>query len=66
MAANTINYGFLKPGEEEYYDIHTFNANMDDIDAAIANVTHLIGVMPIDGGTFFEEYDPFSVDGGLF
>jgi len=35
-------------------------------DALDAKISLLIGRIPIDGGTFFEDYEPFAADGGKF
>ncbi len=35
-------------------------------DALDARISLLMGIIPIDGGTFFEEYEPFTADGGDF
>ena len=35
-------------------------------DALDAKISLLIGRIPIDGGTFFEEYEPFAADAGEF
>ena len=36
MSTFTENYDFIKPGNEDYYDIQDFNENMDAIDAQLA------------------------------
>lgn len=35
MATTTPNYGLIKPGDQEYYDVDAFNANVDKIDTAM-------------------------------
>ncbi len=35
-------------------------------DALDSRISLLAGIIPIDGGTFFEEYEPFAADGGDF
>lgn len=45
MATFTENYNFIKPGEEDYYDVQDFNENMDAIDAQLmATEQELTGV----------------------
>ena len=36
MSTFTENYDFIKPDNEDYYDIQDFNENMDAIDAQLA------------------------------
>ena len=36
MSTFTENYDFIKPNNEDYYDIQDFNENMDAIDAQLA------------------------------
>lgn len=36
MSTFTENYDFIKPGNEDFYDIQDFNENMDAIDAQLA------------------------------
>lgn len=40
MATPTSNYGFLKPGSSETYDVNTLDNNYDMIDSAIYNNLH--------------------------
>ncbi len=38
MGSNTLNYGLVKPGEEDYYNIEDFNSNADIIDSELKKV----------------------------
>jgi len=35
MATNTPNFGFIKPSQDDFYDVDEFNTNMDTVDAAL-------------------------------
>ena len=35
MATETVNYGFMKPAENEYYNINIYNNTLDQIDEEI-------------------------------
>ena len=41
MSTFTENYDFIKPDNEDYYDIQDFNENMDAIDAQQKNPSPL-------------------------
>ena len=48
MSTFTENYDFIKPDNEDYYDIQDFNENMDAIDAeeSLAAINKKLGTPP--------------------
>lgn len=42
MAEETTNYGLIKPGESDYYDVDISNGNMDIIDRVMKENTNAI------------------------
>ena len=45
MSTFTENYDFIKPGNEDYYDIQDFNENMDAIDAQLAQAEQKVAAI---------------------
>ena len=45
MSTFTENYDFIKPDNEDYYDIQDFNENMDAIDAQLAQAEHKVAAI---------------------
>jgi len=73
LANYTTNYNLKKPASTDTYNIDDFNNNADIVDtklwaldAELSNIKTELGVIPIDGGTFFEVYTEWENDGGTF
>mgnify|MGYP006972964840 CR=1 FL=1 len=47
MSTFTENYDFIKPDNEDYYDIQDFNENMDAIDAQLAQAEQKAAALSI-------------------
>ncbi|WP_337937843.1 hypothetical protein [Anaerotignum faecicola] len=45
MSTFTENYDFIKPDNEDYYDIQDFNENMDAIDAQLAQAEQKVAAI---------------------
>lgn len=45
MSTFTENYDFIKPDNEDYYDIQDFNENMDTIDAQLAQAEQKVAAI---------------------
>lgn len=45
MSTFTENYDFIKPDNEDYYDIQDFNENMDAIDAQLAKAEQKVAAI---------------------
>jgi len=45
MSTFTENYDFIKPNNEDYYDIQDFNENMDAIDAQLAQAEQKVAAI---------------------
>ena len=45
MSTFTENYDFIKPDNEDYYDIQDFNENMDSIDAQLAQAEQKVAAI---------------------
>ena len=45
MSTFTENYDFIKPDNEDYYDIQDFNENMDAIDAQLAQAEQRVAAI---------------------
>ena len=45
MSTYTENYDFIKPDNEDYYDIQDFNENMDAIDAQLAQAEQKVAAI---------------------
>ena len=45
MSTFTENYDFIKPDNEDYYDIQDFNENMDAIDAQLAQAEEKVAAI---------------------
>ena len=41
MAKQTLNYGFVKPDTNDFYDVATQNANWDKVDALLKEIQAL-------------------------
>ena len=60
MSTFTENYGLIKPGEADYYDIADWNENMDTLDEALAaqdrataEIGEKMGSPTTEGATLF-------------
>ena len=60
MSTFTENYDFIKPDNEDYYDIQDFNENMDAIDAQLAQAEQKAAPIQASIATA-EESSPLSI-----
>lgn len=65
MADETKNYGFPKPGEDDFYDIGIFNLAMDRADEAIKEAEEKTGRHCMDKGIHITEEEREKWDSSL-
>lgn len=70
MAEYTQNFNLIKPGQEEFYNVETFNNNADIIDAELKNLKNTIenlnadGITLPDGKTISEKFEEIETEIG--